>query len=90
MMMNAFHIRFANRLGIFLALLFAVCFAWFAIRPVAQDLHLQLFRMAYLGFEEMNLTAFIWGAAQSYLWAYVGVALWQVAALITRKGKSAA
>lgn len=84
--MNTFTIRFANRLGIFLALLFAVCFVWFYVRPIEQDLHLNMFRMAYFGFEEMSFVSFLAGAVQSYLWAYVGVALWRLAGLSFKKG----
>lgn len=83
--MNTFNLRLANRLGIFLALLFTICFAWFYINPIEQDLHLQLFRMAYFGFEEMNLVAFLAGAVQSYLWAYVGVGLWQLVSIAAKK-----
>jgi hypothetical protein len=83
--MNTNFFKFSNRIGIFLAMLFAVCFVWYYIRPIEQDLHLKMFRLAYFGFEEMNLASFLAGAAQSYLWAYVGVGLWQLVSIATTK-----
>ncbi len=70
--------RCANRVGLFLAILFAICFLWFYINPVEQEMHLSMFRISYLGFEEMNFTGFVLGAVQSYLWAYVGLGVWQL------------
>ena len=78
-------IQSSNRIGIFLAVLFAICFVWFYIRPIEQDLHLNMFRIAYFGFEEMNLVSFLAGAVQSYLWAYIGVAVWRATAVFSKR-----
>ena len=66
----------ANLIGLFLVILFTVCFFWYFIRPIEQDLHLRLFKMAYLGFSGMNPLSFIFGAIQTYIWAYIGVGIW--------------
>jgi hypothetical protein len=71
------YIQEANRAGLFLAILFALCFAWFYIRPVEQNLHTALFRMAYVGFEGMNIVGFILGAAQTYIWGYLFLGIWR-------------
>ncbi len=70
--------RCANSIGLLLVIFFAVCFFWYYIRPVEQDLHLRLFKMAYLGFNGMNFWGFILGAIQSYLWGYIGVGALQL------------
>ena len=66
----------ANSVGLFLVILFALCFSWYYIRPVEQELHMRLFRMAFFGFESMNPVGFILGAIQSYFLAYIGVGIW--------------
>lgn len=76
----------ANRLGIFLALLFIICFFWW--RPAdLQDWHLNNLRFAFLGFDGFNAKSFFLGLAQSYVWAYVGVALWHIAGCCKECGK---
>lgn len=67
----------ANHLGLFLALLFVICFFWWRPAEVA-DLHLKLLRMAFLGFDGLNAKSFVLGLVQSYIWAYVGLALWHL------------
>lgn len=69
----------ANRLGLFLVILFIICFVWYYLRPVEQELHLKLLKMIYFGFSEMNLTSFILGLIQSYIWAYIIVGIWRLA-----------
>ncbi len=66
----------ANSIGLFLVILFAICFFWYFMRPIEQDLHLRLFKMAFLGFNNMNPLSFIFGAIQTYIWAYIGVGIW--------------
>lgn len=76
----------ANRIGIFLALIFIICFFWWRPADTA-DLHLKLLRMAFLGFDGLNAKSFVLGLAQSYLWAYVGVALWSLAGCCMKSNK---
>jgi hypothetical protein len=73
---NRAYLKIANRIGIFLVMLFVICFLWYYIRPVEQELHLKLFRLAYFGFEDMSLSGFILGAIQTYIWAYIAVAIY--------------
>lgn len=68
----------ANKIGLFFVSLFLLCFVWYYIRPVEQDLHLRLFRLSFLGFSGMNLASFILGAIQTYVWAYIVVGLWRL------------
>ena len=72
------YIHCSHRVGLFLVILFVVCFAWYFINPVEQEMHLQMFKVSYLGFSGMNLTSFILGAIQTYIWAYLGVGIWQL------------
>ncbi len=69
-------IKQGNRVGIFLALLFIFCFAWFWLRPIHQQLHTEFLELAYFGFNGMNFPSFILGIIQSYVWGYIGVGLW--------------
>ncbi len=66
----------SHRVGLFFVLLFVICFVWFYIRPVEQGLHLNLLRLSYFGYDGMNVTSFIFGAIQSYIWGYIAVGLW--------------
>ena len=77
----------ANRLGLFLATLFALCFIWYFIRPVEQELHLGLLKLSYFGFSGMNFGSFILGAVQSYLWGYIFLGLWQLFGCCKRSEK---
>ena len=70
--------RCANSVGLFLTILFTICFLWYYIRPVEQEMHLALFRMVYLGFDGMDALSFIFGAVQTYLWAYVAIGAWNL------------
>jgi hypothetical protein len=69
----------ANQFGLFLVILFVICFFWFYIRPVEQDLHLRLLRLSFFGFNDMGVLSFILGAIQSYIWGYIGVGIWCLA-----------
>ncbi len=73
---NYTYLKIANRTGIFLVTLFIICFLWYYIRPVEQELHLKLFRLAYFGFGGMGLSDFILGIIQTYIWAYIIVAIY--------------
>lgn len=76
----------SNAIGLFLVALFAVCFAWYFIHPVEQEMHLAMFRMFYLGFEEMNFAGFVLGTIQTYFWGYLGVALWTLVGCCMKGG----
>lgn len=65
--------QYANRVGLFLVVLFVICFAWYYIRPVEQELHLKLLKLSFFGFNGMNLISLILGAIQSYIWGYIAV-----------------
>ena len=75
-MTGAKYLKDANRLGIFFLILFGICFAWYFVNPVAQDLHLDLLRLTFFGYTDMDVLSFVWGAIQSYVWAYIFVGLW--------------
>ncbi|PIZ94320.1 MAG: hypothetical protein COX81_03750 [Candidatus Magasanikbacteria bacterium CG_4_10_14_0_2_um_filter_37_12] len=68
--------RCGNSIGLFLSLLFIVCFVWYFVHPVEQTMHLQMFRLSYVGFSGMNIQSFISGLFQTYICGYVGVGLW--------------
>jgi len=72
-------LKTGNRVGIFLALFFIVFFAWYWLRPVNQDLHEKFMEIFFYGFSGMNFPSFILGIIQSYVWGYVGAALWRIA-----------
>lgn len=76
----------SNAVGLFLVALFTICFAWYFINPAEQELHMAMFRMSYLGFEEMNLLGFVLGAIQTYIWGYLAVALWELVGCCTKTG----
>ena len=72
---NCSYLKCANRISLFLVVLFIVCFFWYYIRPIEQDLHLRLLRLSFFGFSGMNISSFIFGAIQSYIWGYIIVGL---------------
>lgn len=71
-------IKHGNHVGIFLALLFVICFAWFWLHPVHQQLHAQILELTYYGYSGMNFPSFVLGIIQSYIWGYIGVGLWRL------------
>ena len=75
---NCTYMRCANSIGLFLAVLFIICFAWFYIRPMEQGLHLSLLSMSYFGFNGMNFASFISGLIQTYIWGYIIVGIWRL------------
>jgi hypothetical protein len=79
--------RCANRIGLFLAILFVICFSWFYIHPVEPDLHLRMLRLSFFGFTDMNVSSFVLGAIQSYIWAYIGVGVWQLVGCCFKAGQ---
>jgi hypothetical protein len=66
----------SNKIGIFLVLLFIICFSWYWIRPVHQNLQMQILEYGFFGFKGMNFLSFIFGLIQSYIWGYIIVTLW--------------
>ncbi len=79
--------RCSNAVGLFLAILFIICFAWLYINPVEADLHLRLFKLSFLGFSGINFVSFIFGLIQSYIWAYIGVGIWMLVGCCFKSGK---
>lgn len=77
------YIKQSHKLGIFFGILFAVCFAWFYINPALNELHKELFQLTFLGLDDMNGVGFIIGLVQSYVWAYIAVALWKLAGILS-------
>jgi len=73
--------KIANRLGLFFAIIFTICFIWHSINPIDIELRVKLFQMAFIGFSGMNFVSFILGAVQSYLYAYLGLAIWRLVGL---------
>jgi hypothetical protein len=83
---NCNYLECANRVGLFLTILFVICFAWYYIHPVEQELHLKLFQISYFGFSGMNFISFIFGAIQTYIWGYIAVGVgWLVGCRCPRK-----
>lgn len=70
--------RCANSIGLFLVIFYVLCFLRYSIYPVSQELHLSTLQVAYFGFSGMNFPSFILGAVQTYLWAYIGLGIWQL------------
>lgn len=65
----------ANRWGLFLAVLFVLCFIWYYLRP-DPELHFRLLRQAFFGYSGMNPASFILALIQAYIWGYIGVGVW--------------
>ena len=82
---NCSYLNCANRVGLFLSTLFIICFLWYYINPVEQDLHLKLFRMTYFGFQGMGIVSFIFGLIQTYIWGYVVVGILRLIGCCCRK-----
>lgn len=78
----------ANRIGLFLVILYVICFAWYFINPAEQATHLQMFKFSYLGFNGMDFVSFLSGAVQTYIWAYIGLGVWQVVGCCHKSGTS--
>lgn len=70
--------KLGNKIGLFFATLFVVCFAWYYINPIMQELHVDLLELSFIGYSGMNFSSFIAGLIQSYIWGYVGLGLWKL------------
>lgn len=77
----------ANRIGLFLAALFVLCFLWYYIHPVEQEYHLRSLRLAFIGYSGMNGVSFVLGAVQAYIWAYIGLGLWHLFGCCMKSGQ---
>lgn len=80
------YLRCANRVGLFLLILYAICFVWHYVSPGDSDLRVKLFQMAFFGFSGMNFLSFVLGAFQVYVWAYVGVGIWYLVGCCHARG----
>jgi len=76
-----------HSLGLFLVLAFVLCFLWYFVNPVGQELHMELFKLSFLGFTGMNVVSFLLGAIQVYIWGYVYAGLWALASCGGKKCK---
>ncbi|MBS0621505.1 MAG: hypothetical protein JSR80_00900 [Verrucomicrobia bacterium] len=65
------YLRHANHLGIFLAILFILCFAWQWIHPASSQAGLHLFESFFFGYTGKNILSFILGLIESYIWGYI-------------------
>lgn len=74
---NCSYIKCANRVGLFLAVLFVICFVWYYINPAERELHQSLLKLTYIGFSGMNAVSFVLGALQTYVWGYIIVGIWK-------------
>jgi len=74
---------FGNQLGIFFVIWFIISFAWFFLHPVQPTLYAWLLQLNFFFFSRMDFLGFISGAIQSYIWGYIAVATWMLAAKIS-------
>ena len=70
------HLKSANHVGLFLIALYALCWVWYFVHPVEQELHLKMWQMSFWGFEGTNVMSFVLGAIQTYVMGYILVGLW--------------
>lgn len=75
----------SHRLGVFLVLLLIVCSVWYYVNPSGREMHLEMFRMSYLGFSGMNMMSFILALVQTYIWGYVFVGVWWLSGFFSPK-----
>lgn len=79
--------RCANRIGLFLVLLLVLCFLWGSVNTTEPELHLRNLRLMFLGFSGLNVASFVLAAIQVYVWAYIGVGLWQLVGCCFKSGQ---
>lgn len=77
----------ANRIGLFLAILFVLCFARLAWYPVESGLHLSMLKLTFFGFSGVNFASFVLGIVQVYIYAYIGVGIWQLVGCCLKDGE---
>lgn len=76
-------LKHGNHIGIFLALIYIIAFAWYWVHPVQQQLNMQSFELSFFGFTGINGASFFKGLIQTYIWGYILVALWNLSTYIT-------
>jgi hypothetical protein len=62
------------------AILYTICFVWYWIRgggAAIQELHTNLFKLAFFGFSEMNAVSFVSGFVQAFIWGWIVAAIWK-------------
>lgn len=77
-----------SRIGVFFVILFVICFAWFYVRnggPELKELHSSLFALSFFGWSGMNIVSFLLGIAQSFIWGFVLVILWDLSGAFFKK-----
>jgi len=73
---NNGYVKMSHHVGIFIVMLWVLCFLWYYVQPAERAFHMQFFRVSFYGFTGMNPMSFISAAVQSYVWGYVFVGLW--------------
>jgi len=76
-----------HRVGLFFVVLFALCFSWYYLHPVEQLLHRRMLVLSFYRFTGMNTMSFVSGAVQSYIWGFLGVAVWELTSRLACFGK---
>ncbi|MFH0987996.1 MAG: hypothetical protein V1763_01345 [Parcubacteria group bacterium] len=66
----------AWRFGLFLVVLFVICFIWYFVMPAQQDLMLSQLQMSFFWFSGMNFWSFILGAIQTFIWGLIISVIW--------------
>lgn len=79
--------RCSHHIGLFLVVLYVLCFLWYFVNPSSRELHVDLLRLSFLGFAGMDVMSFILGAIQSYIWAYIGMGVWMLVGCCFKSGK---
>jgi len=80
------YVRMSHHVGVFIVMLWALCFLWYYVQPAERTLHMQFFRLSFYGFTGMNPMSFISAAVQSYLWGYVFVGVWDLSCRVSKFG----
>ena len=75
----------SHRIGMFLVMLFILCFTWSSYYTASMELQLQLYQILYFKFTGLNLMSFVSGLVQSYIWGYVFPFVWFLSGKVSRK-----
>ena len=82
--------KLGARIGVFFAILFVICFAWYYIRGGSTELlklHENLLALSYFGWSGVNFTSFILGLIQTFIWGYVALALWNLSGIFFKRSQ---
>lgn len=71
--------KLGNKIGLFFVFLSVLCFVWYFIHPVEQELHLSMLRMSFFWFSGMNGLNMLLALVQMYIFGYVVAGLWFLA-----------